>query len=87
MKTVTIYSKENCPYCDQAIHLAEMKQLQPTVFKLDEDFDREEFFEKFPNARSFPQIEMNGELVGGYTEFLSVLAQTVTSDVFEDTDF
>ena len=37
--------------------------------KLDEDFTREQMFEKFPSARTFPQITINGELVGGYTEF------------------
>ena len=36
---------------------------------LDEDFTREELFEKFPNARTFPQITSNGEYVGGFTEF------------------
>ena len=36
---------------------------------LDEDFTREELFEKFPSARTFPQITVNGELIGGYTEF------------------
>ena len=36
---------------------------------LNEDFNREEFTEKFPNARTFPQIIVDGELVGGYQEF------------------
>ena len=36
---------------------------------LDEDFTREELFEKFPSARTFPQITMDGILIGGYTEF------------------
>ena len=36
---------------------------------LDVDFTREQMFEKFPSARTFPQITVNGELVGGYTEF------------------
>ena len=33
------------------------------------DFTREELFEKFPSARTFPQITMDGILIGGYTEF------------------
>jgi glutaredoxin-related protein len=36
---------------------------------LDTDFTREQMFEKFPSARTFPQITVNGELIGGYTEF------------------
>ena len=36
---------------------------------LDVDFTREQMFKKFPSARTFPQITVNGQLVGGYTEF------------------
>ena len=36
---------------------------------LDEDFTREELFEKFPTARTFPQITIDGESIGGYTDF------------------
>ena len=36
---------------------------------IDEDFTREELFEKFPTARTFPQITAHGEYIGGYTEF------------------
>ena len=39
------------------------------VAMLDEDFTREQLFEKFPTARTFPQITINGENIGGYTEF------------------
>jgi glutaredoxin 3 len=35
---------------------------------LDEDFTREELFEKFPTARTFPQIVVDGESIGGFTE-------------------
>ena len=35
---------------------------------LDKDFSREDFFKKFPNARTFPQIIINSEHVGGYAE-------------------
>ena len=40
-----------------------------TYYMLDEDFTREELFEKFPTARTFPQITAHGEYIGGYTEF------------------
>ena len=36
---------------------------------LDEDFTFEELLEKSPNARTFPQIFVDGELIGGYNEF------------------
>ena len=35
---------------------------------LDEDFTREELFEIFPGARTFPQIKIDGENIGGYQQ-------------------
>ena len=50
-------------------HLCKQKNFEYKKFMLDVDFSREEMFEKFPSARTFPQITINGELIGGYTEF------------------
>ena len=44
---------------------------------LDEDFTREELFEKFPGARTFPQIRVDGENIGGYTEFKELIENIV----------
>ncbi|PPR54969.1 MAG: hypothetical protein CFH16_00003 [Alphaproteobacteria bacterium MarineAlpha5_Bin6] len=41
---------------------------------LDQDYSREEFFIKFPNAKTFPQIIINNEHVGGYHELEKWLA-------------
>ena len=35
---------------------------------LDEDFTREELFEIFPTARTFPQIKIDGESIGGFDQ-------------------
>ena len=35
---------------------------------LDQDYTREDFFTKFPNAKTFPQIIINDEHVGGHHE-------------------
>ena len=40
---------------------------------LDVDFNREEMLEKFPGARTFPQIIVDGEKIGGYTEFKALI--------------
>ena len=62
-----IYSKINCGYCDRA--KLRLSKYNPKIYMLDTDYTREDFFKKFPNARTFPQIIVNGELVGGYQEF------------------
>jgi glutaredoxin 3 len=72
---VEIYSKPQCPYCDMAKRLAEQKGYDLTYKMLDEDFDRETLMETFPGARTFPQIIVDGEKIGGYTEFKAIVDQ------------
>ena len=47
---VEIYSKESCPFCVKAKALAEREKLDFDYYMLNEDFTREELFEKFPTA-------------------------------------
>ena len=68
---VKIYSKENCVFCTKA--KAVLASHNPEVLMLDQDFNREQFFEVFPTAKTFPQIIINGEKIGGYTEFKALL--------------
>mgnify|MGYP001177225906 FL=1 len=70
---VEIYSKPQCPYCDMAKRLAEQKGYELTYKMLDEDFDRETLMETFPGARTFPQIIVDGDKIGGYTEFKALV--------------
>lgn len=70
---VTIYSKPACPFCVQAKNLAEQKGYDLTYKMLDEDFTREELFEVFPTARTFPQIIVNDDKIGGFTEFKTLV--------------
>ena len=66
---IEIWSKPKCPICDKAENLCIQKNLNFKKYMLDVDFSREELFEKFPTARTFPQITIDGDLIGGYTEF------------------
>ena len=65
---IEIYGKTFCPYCDKAKALCERESYEYSYKQLDKDFTREDFFDMFPTARTFPQIRINGELIGGYTE-------------------
>ena len=65
---IKIWSKPNCIFCDKAVNLCELKNLEYKKLMLDVDFTREELLEQFPNARTFPQIILNGEKIGGYYE-------------------
>ena len=66
---IEIYGKTQCPFCDKAKALCEKEGLEFVYKQLDEDFTREELFERFPTARTFPQITAHGEYIGGFTEF------------------
>tara|TARA_Y100000310_G_scaffold39271_1_gene36863 strand:+ start:5337 stop:5585 length:249 start_codon:yes stop_codon:yes gene_type:complete len=74
---IEIYSKENCPFCTKALNLAEKitdryKEHTYDKYILDEDFTREQLLEKFPHAKMFPQITIDGIKIGSYTEFAKV---------------
>ena len=78
---IQIYSKPQCPYCDMALRLAEQITHETAgytynKYMLDEDFNREQLLEKFPTARTFPQITIDGESIGGYTEFKDYIHRT-----------
>lgn len=70
---VEIYSKPQCPFCVQAKALAEREGHELTYKMLDEDFDRESLMETFPGARTFPQIIVDGDKIGGYIEFKALI--------------
>lgn len=71
---IEIYGKDHCPYCDMAVQLAQ-KIIENrgagsySYKKLGRDFQKEELFEMFPGARTFPQVRIDGLAIGGYTEF------------------
>jgi len=71
MKT-EIYSKINCVFCDKA--KMRLAKYNPKIFMLDTDFTKEEFFQKFPNAKTFPQIIINNKHIGTYNELEKWLA-------------
>jgi len=66
---VIIYGKANCPYCDMAKQLSEHKGYDTTYKNLGKDFQPQEMREEFPDALTFPQIIVDGEKIGGFTEF------------------
>ena len=73
---VEIYSKPQCPYCDMAKNLAEQKGYDLTYKMLDQDFNREQLMEVFPTARTFPQIIVDGEKIGGFTEYNALVKES-----------
>lgn len=80
---LTIYSKPNCPYCDQAKALAKQQGLAFEEIILDvgqpkaitsKYIAREELLAKIPTARTMPQIVLDNEYIGGFTELKARLS-------------
>jgi len=73
---IEIYGKPQCPFCDKAKSLCETRKFKYVYKQLGMDFDREQIMEMFPTARTFPQIVVNGQNVGGYDQFTQYLDDT-----------
>ena len=65
---VEIYSIPNCPYCVKAKNLAMNKGHEVIYNMMGQEFLATYVRELFPTARTFPQIIVDGEKIGGYVE-------------------
>jgi glutaredoxin-related protein len=73
MKAV-VWSKENCPFCIQAKALLEQKEISFEERKIGSGWSKEQLLETVPTARTVPQIFIDEEYVGGYTELKAKLS-------------
>ena len=63
---ITVYSKNNCPFCDRAMALLESKGIEFKTVKMEDDPHAREFLMD-QGLRSVPQIFKDGVLLpGGY---------------------
>ena len=75
MKAI-IWSKYHCPYCDQAKALLTKKGIEFEEKKIGDGYTKEELLEAVPNARTVPQIFLDGQLIGGFTELKTKLTES-----------
>ena len=72
----TVYSKNGCPYCDKVKKVLELTELQHIVQVLDQDFTKEEFYSKFGDQSTFPQVVLNDNVnLGGCTDTVKFLKE------------
>ena len=67
MKAI-VWSKHHCPYCDQAKALLTQKGIEFEERKVGDGYTKEDLLEAVPSARTVPQIFLDGNLIGGFTE-------------------
>ena len=73
MKAI-IWSKDQCPFCVQAKSMLESRGIEYEERNVSKDWTREQLFEAVPTARTLPQIFLDEEYVGGFTELRKKLA-------------
>jgi len=73
---VVVWSKYNCPYCDQAKALLGQRGIRFIEKKISDGYTKEELLEAVPTARSVPQIIIGGNVIGGFTELRKYIDET-----------
>ncbi|MBL1319671.1 MAG: glutaredoxin 3 [Methylophaga sp.] len=72
MAKVEIYSTGICPYCTMAKQLFDRKGVEYTEVRVDlEPARRQEMMQK-SRQRTVPQIFINNEAIGGYTDLVAI---------------
>jgi len=83
---LTVYSKNNCPFCVQAKNLLTLKNIPFTEVKIDEDSTAKEFVLN-EGHRTVPQIYLGGKLfVQGGFQGLSKLTEDQLKDKLSVTE-
>ena len=71
----TVYSKNGCPYCDRIKQVLDLAHFSDREYKLNEDFNRDEFYDEFGVGSTFPQVQLNGKKLGGCTDTVKYLKE------------
>jgi len=72
----TVYSKNGCRYCTKIQQVLELSHLPHIIYKLEEDFTRDQFYAEFGQGSTFPQVLMNDtQHLGGCAETVKYLQE------------
>jgi glutaredoxin 3 len=67
MKAI-VWSKDACPFCVQAKALLELRGIEYEERNVSQDWTREQLMEAVPTARTLPQIFLDDQHIGGFTD-------------------
>ena len=70
---VEIYSKSNCSYCVMAKNYFESNGIDNIEYNVENMPTFNELLKRHPAARTMPQIFINDDLIGGYTDLMAWL--------------
>ena len=69
-----IYTIENCPYCDKALNFLIINDLNYKEILI--PYDDKKKIKKKNNMNTFPQIFLNSEKIGGYSDLVKIFRIT-----------
>ena len=72
MAKIEIYSSISCPFCVMAKQLLDRKGVAYTEIRVDLDPTKRQEMMKKSRQRTVPQIFINDESIGGYTDLVAL---------------
>lgn len=76
MKKITVYSMLNCPYCVKAKNLLTQRGVNFEVIMIDDWADDQwDQFAKKSGMKTLPQVYVDDQLIGGYSQLADVDAK------------
>lgn len=75
MKNIEVYTMDNCGYCEAAKSLLKSKNLSYQEFNISADDQKKLDLIDKTGHRTMPQIFIDGQFVGGFTELKKFLQE------------
>jgi glutaredoxin len=73
MTKAIVWSKDSCPFCVQAKALLEARGIEYEERNVSKDWTKKQLLEAVPTARTLPQIFLDDNYIGGFTDLRSHL--------------
>ena len=71
---VSIYTKDNCIWCDRAKILLDSKKISYNEIDLSDDSERLKFYDKIgDNVKTVPQVFIDDKRIGGFQDLRAFL--------------
>jgi glutaredoxin len=71
-----VWSTDNCTFCDQAKALLEQRNIAYEEKKIGNGYTQEQLLAAVPAAKTVPQIFVNKNYIGGFTELRRYIEET-----------
>ena len=83
MPLITVYTTDACPFCVRVKQLLDARGVQYDEINLARDADGRAQLSQRTGMMTFPQVLVDGELVGGFQETLAADRSGLLKDLLE----